>query len=139
MPGAIDAMVSLLFQSQTTSIPRLNDAASSPHFNRPLMGLRILKYLCKDHTNSLKIGETSDLLSMLMMFIEVRGEGEDLVKSQENNNEGHGPALKHHFKMYKKSLQVLLLLAGATNAFGGILPKEHEILHYKARKPTGYP
>ncbi|CAM6088457.1 unnamed protein product [Calypogeia fissa] len=118
VPGAMDGVVALLLPHGTTSRTppvRSTNPNSSPYFLR-LIGLRILKYLCKDHKNSLKIGETRGLLSILMVFIEIRGKS-----SFRPHYEIDGTVLKCNLKTYKKTLQVLLLLASATNTSGKTL------------------
>ncbi|CAM6094973.1 unnamed protein product [Calypogeia fissa] len=118
VPGAMDGVVALLLPHDTTSSTppvRGTSPNSSPYFLR-LIGLRILKYLCKDHKNSLKIGETRGLLSILMVFIEIKGKS-----SFRSHFEIDGTVLKCNLKTYKKTLQVLLLLASATNTSGKTL------------------
>ncbi|BBN17749.1 hypothetical protein MPTK1_7g16730 [Marchantia polymorpha subsp. ruderalis] len=115
IPGSIEGIMSLLVPNEW---PAPDDKSyvktTTAYINLRLNGLNILKYLCKDHKNSLKIGEARGLLSILILFIEVRSE-----KSFSEN--GDNKFFKLQLKTYKKSLQVLALLAAATNSSGAFL------------------
>ncbi|KAG6542472.1 hypothetical protein Mapa_016162 [Marchantia paleacea] len=115
IPGSIEGIMSLLVPSEWP-VPEDKSyvKATTAYLNLRLNGLNILKYLCKDHKNSLKIGEARGLLSILILFIEARSE-----KSFSETSET--TFFRLQLKTYKKSLQVLTLLAAATNSSGAFL------------------
>ncbi|KAG6557506.1 hypothetical protein Mapa_000780 [Marchantia paleacea] len=115
IPGSVDGIISLLLPHEYPSPDDKNHyKTAKAYLELRLNGLRILKYLCFDHNNSAKIGKTRGILSILILFCEVRNEKSftDSVNSV---------FLKYHLKTYKKSLQILALLASATNTSGGLL------------------
>ncbi|KAL3680214.1 hypothetical protein R1sor_023170 [Riccia sorocarpa] len=135
IPGSIEGITNLLVPREWPN-PKNNLHCleqTKAYLELRLNGLRILKYLCKDHKNCLRIGEAKGLLSILIFFVEVRnkrafevsgkdfgsrkGNGRDSSKDPDQDKD----FFSYRLKKYKKSLQVISLLAATTNTSGKIL------------------
>ncbi|KAL3680215.1 hypothetical protein R1sor_023171 [Riccia sorocarpa] len=124
IPGSIEGITNLLLPHKwpTSKASEQFLEQTKTYLELSLNGLRILKYLCKDHKNCLRIGEAKGLLSILIFFIEVRNEKAFEHSTSSGKDPEHGrDILYYYLKRYKKSLQVIGLLAANTNTSGGTL------------------
>ncbi|KAL2612878.1 hypothetical protein R1flu_024570 [Riccia fluitans] len=123
IPGSIEGITNLLLQQEWPNPKDKNYSRQlRPYLELRVNGLRILKSLCKDHKNSLRISDAKGLLFILIFFIEVRNH----TAFQEFSNDKKDPDHEKEFFQYrikkqKKSLQIIQLLAAAPNTSGGIL------------------
>ncbi|BBN10519.1 hypothetical protein MPTK1_5g04190 [Marchantia polymorpha subsp. ruderalis] len=114
IPGAVDGIISLLLHEYPRSNGRDHEQMAEVYLELRVEALRILKYLCFDHNNRITIGETRGVLSILIVFC--------VAPKEPSFSEGVNSKLgKCHLKTYKKSLQILALLASAPNSSGGLL------------------
>ncbi|KAL2613174.1 hypothetical protein R1flu_024866 [Riccia fluitans] len=127
IPGSIEALLNLLLLplERSNSEDSQDPEEFEAYLELRVKALRIFKYLCKDHKNCVRIGETKGLLSTLISFIEVRSENSFDEIMEDRNSPNYEVLQKklpsHRLKTYKKSLQVIGLLAAGSNTSGGVL------------------
>ncbi|KAL3694601.1 hypothetical protein R1sor_008252 [Riccia sorocarpa] len=125
IPGSIEGITNLLLPHEWPNPNTLHSSEQTKaYLELRINGLRILKHLCKDHKNCLRIGEAKGLLSILIFFIEVHNQKAFEVSSKHSSRKDPDQDkefFSYRLKKYKKSLQVIGLLAATTNTSGAIL------------------